>query len=106
MFRTYKITGMKLEYRPYFFQSTTSDLVLRSLTCGTIMDIQAAQAIPAQLNEFRASLDAKQYDPMKPFKRYYHVSRWAKGVNIGWRSCDTAAANGYGNATPDCITNF
>lgn len=43
---------------------------------------------------------------MKPFKRYYHVSKWARGVDIGWRTCANAIANVYGNNTLDCITSF
>lgn len=86
MFRSYKITGMKLEYRPHFFSIGTSDVSIKSITVGTKMDIEGAIAVPVPLAEFRASLDAKQYDPMKPFKRYYHVARWAKGREINWRT--------------------
>lgn len=106
MFKSYKITGLKLEYRPYFFGLGASDVVMREIICGTKMAIDGVQPVPVPLSEFRASLDAKSYDPMKPFKRYYHVSKWARGVDIGWRTCANAVANVYGNNTLDCMTSF
>lgn len=41
---------------------------------------------------------------MKPFKRYYHLSRWGKGREINWRTTTSASTNVYGNATPECLT--
>lgn len=37
MFRSYKITGLKIEYRPYMFQLTNAGM--KSVLCGTTMDI-------------------------------------------------------------------
>lgn len=68
------------------------------------MDIEGPIAVPTPLSQFRAALDSKEYDPMKPFKRYYHISRWAKGREINWRTTVNASANTYGNATPECLT--
>lgn len=105
MFRTYKISSVKFEYRPYFFSAGNgSALSLKSINMGTKMDIVGAQAIPVPLSDYRASLDAKQYDPTKPFKRFYHIGRWAKGRDIGWRNCSEALLNNYGNTSTDCIT--
>jgi len=104
MFRSYKITGLKIEYRPYMFQLTNAGM--KSLICGTTMDHNGAWAVPAPVSVFRASLDSKEYDPSRPFKRYYHIGRWAKGRNISWRTTDEANTNTYGNATPDCITSL
>lgn len=104
MFRSYKITGLKIEYRPYMFQLTNAGM--KSVLCGTTMDHSGAWAVPAPIQVFRASLDSKEYDPSRPFKRYYHISRWAKGRDINWRTTDDANTNQYGNATPDCITSI
>lgn len=68
------------------------------------MDIEGAIAVPTSLQNFRAALDSKEYDPQKPFKRYYHIGRWAKGRDINWRTCFNASNNSYGNATPECLT--
>lgn len=42
MFRSYKISGMKLEYRPHFYGLGTTDVSMKSLTVGTKMDIEGA----------------------------------------------------------------
>lgn len=106
MFRSYRINGMKIQYRPYFFSATQNDLVLKAINVGTKMDISAAQVVPVPLPEYRAALDARVYDPTKPFKRYYHVRKWASGKEINWRDTSQALTNTYGNATPDCMTCF
>jgi len=104
MFREYKITGVKLEYRPYFFSAGTDNLFMKAITCGTKMAINGIQAVPVPLFDFRASLDAKTYDPQRPFKRYYHVSKWGSQHEINWRNSADALLNVYGNASPDCMT--
>jgi hypothetical protein len=87
MFREYKITGMKLVYRPYDLNIRTTDVVLKPITCGTIMGQIGAFSAPADVDEFRASLDAKLYSPLRGFKRYYHLSKWGSGKEINWRTC-------------------
>lgn len=106
MFRSYKITGMKLQYRPYFYSAGTADIVIKAITCGTKMDINAAQAVPVPLYDFRASLDAKTYNPQRGFSRFYHISKWASGKEINWRNTAEALTDTYGDATPDCMTCF
>lgn len=97
---------MKLQYRPYFYSMATTNVLLKAVTCGTKMDLFAAQAVPVPLNDYRAALDARVYDPMRPFKRYYHIRKWASGKEINWRDTAQASLNAYGNASPDCMTNI
>lgn len=104
MFRSYKITGLRIEYRPYMFQLTNAGM--KSILVGTTMDHSGAWAVPAPISVFRASLDSKEYDPTRPFKRFYHVGRWAANRSINWRTTDEANVNAYGNTTPDCITSL
>lgn len=104
MFRAYKITGLKLEYRPYEFSTGTFDSIIKAVTVGTVMDVVGAVAVPIPLSQFNSSLDTKEYSPGKPFKRFYHISRWSKGREINWRTTQEALANTYGTATPDCMT--
>jgi len=105
MFKSYKVMGLKLEYRPYFFSSGPNAISLRSLAVGTTMDVVGAYALPAPRNTYRAALDFKEYNPQRAFKRYYHIARWASGKEINWRTTREATANAYGNNTPDCVTN-
>jgi len=46
MFKSYKITGLKLEYRPYFFGLGASDVVMKEIICGTKMAVEGAPQIP------------------------------------------------------------
>lgn len=43
------------------------------------------------------------YNPTRPFKRYYHVKKWAAQKDVNWRSTDKALANSY-SGYPDCTT--
>ena len=106
MFREYKLTGMKLEYRPYSLNISTQDVILKAITCGTVMAVNGAVVMPLALSQYRASLDAKTYNPNRNFKRYYHLTKWGAGKEINWRNCSDASGNVYGNATPDAITCF
>lgn len=104
MWRSYKITGLKLEYRPYMFQLTNAGM--KSVLVGTTMDINGAYATPAAVNTFRASLDSKEYAPQRTFKRFYNIGRWAASRTIGWRLTELATVNSYDNTTTDCVTNL
>lgn len=56
----------------------------------------------------RGALDYKEYDPLKPFKRFYRVSKYAKQKSLIWRSCAdalTGAAGGF-NVLPNCVTSI
>lgn len=70
------------------------------------MNYPGAAVNPISLTEFRGSLDFKVFSADRPFKRYYKVSKWAKGVDQPWRYCADALTDTYtwGNAYPDCIT--
>jgi len=107
MFKAYKVIGLKLEYRPFFFSAGGgAGLAMKSINVGTTMDVVGAYAMPPAFNTYRASLDFKEFDPQRPFKRYYHIAKWASGKEINWRTTAEANVNAYGNATPDCVTNM
>jgi len=78
MFKSYKITSAKVEYKPYYFSAgNAATIAMKSINSGTTMDVVGAFVAPAALNTFRAALDAKEYDPQRPFKRFYRISKWA-----------------------------
>jgi len=77
MYREYKVTGFKVEFRPTHLDAGNAPgFQMGSVLVGTCMD--NLFAYPVNTTEFRASVDAKMYDAYRPFKRYYHVSRWSR----------------------------
>jgi hypothetical protein len=109
MFREYYISSMKIEYRPCHIDAGNQNgFIMNALICGTSVDEYSAQGFSATNLLFRNSLDAKSYDPMKPFKRFYRVYKYAKSKSLVWRSTADAitGANGGFAGLPNSITNI
>lgn len=61
-----------------------------------------------QTAKFNASdmvgqLDYKQYDPSRPFQRFYRVGKWWKGELLKWQPADLGVMTSGANCTT-CIT--
>lgn len=94
---------MKLEYYPAHLDSGAAAFTIEPGICGTAMD--RLNAYPMPTSEFAAALDSKTFDPMRPFKRFYRVYKYAKQKSLIWRSCaDAIAGGGSGgfNTLPNC----
>lgn len=60
------------------------------------------------LPSITGALDYKEYTFTRAWKRYYHVSRWAKSTaqyGGGWQRCANYMTAGFPNTpTNDCVT--
>lgn len=61
-------------------------------------------AYPLALRDIKGAKDYKDFDSSKPFKRYYHVQKYAKSQYVPYRSIALAIANATYNVAPDCVT--
>lgn len=103
MYKEFKITGMKLEYKPTFISSGTADVSITGCVSGTNMNNIGGYPIAPGL--YSGAQDSKTYDFSRPFKRYYRVSKWAKGQQyVTWRDATTAITGNPGgyNVLPNC----
>lgn len=103
MYREFKITGMKIEYKPTIINGGTVDFSISPLVTGTMMN--NIGGYPIAPNQYSGALDSKTMDASKPFKRYYHVGKWAKGQSFNvWRDTAAAIVNNQGgyNTLPNC----
>jgi len=77
MYREYYVSSVKIEYRPSHLDAGNGgSYIIKGIISGTAMD--RLLAFPAPVVEFGAALDTKPFDAMKPFKRFYKVSKYAK----------------------------
>lgn len=63
------------------------------LHSGTEMNANADFVVST--GDIRGSIDYKTYDPKRPFKRYYHIAKWASSKEIDWRTTASAMTNAY-----------
>lgn len=84
-----------MEYRPVTMVSGNDApaFVIDRLHSGTEMNSNADFVVST--GDIRGAIDYKTYDPMRPFKRYYHIAKWASTKEIDWRTSNSALQNAY-----------
>lgn len=82
---------MKIQYRPCKLDAgNTAGFNILPLVCGTYMDVPVGTVYPANVTEFRNSLDAKVVPVDRSFTRFYRVARYAKRHGVFDREILTA----------------
>lgn len=72
MYREYYLSSVKIEYRPDRLDAGNSaGISISPIEVGTTMDSMNVQPTIG-------SLDYKQYDPTRPFKRFYRIKQYAR----------------------------
>lgn len=79
------VKGFKVVYSPTMSLGVESGQIVR-LHSGTLMQ-NPTNATICPSEDMQGSIDYKQYNPARGFKRYYHVSRWSKQhLDNAWQS--------------------
>lgn len=91
MFEQYFISSLKIEYTPLNYAAGVNFLAMTPIRCGTSMSTNTPYPIPQ--GNFYPALDYKEYDSNRKFTRFYKVGKYARGMDVPYRSFTSPIPN-------------
>lgn len=104
MYREYRVTGLSFKYTPVHYND--DNYWQTEIISGSKQYTSDQSYIPTAA-DMQGAFDYKAYNSTRPFKRYYHVGKWAKSKSIGWQTCEDILSNPPENVPVyDMVTAF